>query len=76
MITREFNKEFLIYLSRSRIVDLVFFYFLSYFHFHFDLFLYFLLIELRVRVEVMIGHTVTSVTSDGIVTVIVIDHKI
>ena len=47
-------------MSRSRIVDLDFSIFLSYFHF--------LFIKLRVRVGVTIGHTVTSVTSDGMVT--------
>ena len=62
-------------MSRSKIVDLDFSIFFSYFHFYFNLFLYFLFIELRVRVGVMIGHTVTLVTSDDVVIVTVTDYE-
>ena len=63
-------------MSRLKTVNLTFSYFLSDFHFIFNLFLYFLFIELRIRVGVTIGHTVTSVTSDNMVTVIITGHEI
>jgi len=56
-------------------VDLVSFYFLSHFYFPFDLFFIFLFLEnLGLGLEV-IGHTVTSVTSDGAVTTLITGLK-
>ena len=61
-------------LSRSQKVDLVSFYFLSHFYFIFDLFYFSIFRTLGLGLEV-ICHTVTSVTSDGVVTVLIIGLK-
>ena len=55
------------FLSRSRVIDLVFSIFFFYFYFLFNLFLYFLFLKPRVRVRVTIGHTVTSVTFNSVI---------
>ena len=58
-------------MSRLQKVDLVSFYFLSHFYFLFDLFFIFSIFRtLGLGLEV-IGHTVTSVTSDGMVTTLI-----
>jgi len=62
-------------LSRSQKVNLVFFNFLSHFYFFFDLFFIvsiFRTLGLGLKV---IGHTVTSVTSDGVVTTLITELK-
>jgi len=54
-------------------VDLVSFYFLSHFYFLFDLFFIFSIFRtLGLGLEV-IGHNVTSVTSDGVVTTLIME---
>jgi len=54
---------------------LSFFYFLSYFYFILDLFFIVSIFRtLRIGEEV-IGHTVTSVTSDGVVTTLITELK-
>ena len=56
-------------------VDLVSLYFLSYFYFIFDLFFIFSIFRtLGLELEV-IRHTVTSVTSDGMVTTLITELK-
>jgi len=61
--------------SRLKKVNLVSFYFLSYFYFIFDLFFIISIFRtLGIGVEV-IGHTVTSVTSDGVVTTLITGLK-
>ena len=56
-------------------MDLVSFYFLSHFYFILDLFFIVSIFRtLGLGVEV-IGHTVTSVTSDGVVTTLIIGLK-
>jgi len=62
-------------MSRWQKVNLVSFYFLSYFYFIFDLFFIvsiFRTLGLGLKV---IGHTVTSVTSDGVVTTLITGLK-
>jgi len=62
-------------MSRSQKVDLVSFYFLSHFYFLFNLSFFFSIFRtLGLGLEV-IGHTVTSVTSDGVVTTLIIGLK-
>ena len=62
-------------ISRSQKVDLVSFYFLSYFYFIFDLsFIFSIFRTLGLGLEV-ISHTVTSVTSDGMVTTLIMGLK-
>jgi len=62
-------------MSRSKKVDLVSFIYLSHFYFLFDLFSIVSIFRTRgIGVEV-IGHTVTSVTSDGGVTKLIIGLK-
>jgi len=62
-------------ISRSQKVDLVSFYFLSYFYFIFDLsFIFSIFRTLGLGLEV-ICHTVTSVTSDGMVTTLIMGLK-
>ena len=64
---RKVNRD----MSRLQKVDLVSSYFLSHFYFLFDLFFTFSIFRtLRLGLEV-IGHTVTSVTSDGVVTILI-----
>ena len=57
--------------SRSQEVDLVSFYFHSHFHFHFSLFYIFLFLKYWGLGLEVICHTVTSVTSDGVVTTLI-----
>ena len=62
-------------LSRSQKVDLVSFYFISYFLFYFRFIFHFSIFRtLRLGLEV-ICHTVTSVTSDGVVTTLITELK-
>ena len=61
---------------RLQKVDLVSFYFLSHFYFLFNLFFIFSIFRtLGLGLEV-IGHTVTSVTSDGVVTTLIMGLEI
>jgi len=61
--------------SRSQKVGLVSFYFLSHFYFIFDLFfIVFIFRTWELGIEV-IGHNVTSVTSDGVVTTLITGLK-
>jgi len=58
-------------MSRLQKVDLVSFYFLSHFYFPFNLFFHFSIFRtLRLGLDV-ISHTVTSVTSNGVVTALI-----
>ena len=61
------------YLSRLQKVDLVSFYFLSYFIFNL-FFIFSIFRTLGLGLEV-IGHTITSVTSDGVVTTLIMRLK-
>jgi len=62
-------------LSRSQKVDLVSFYFLSHFYFIFDLFFIVSIFKTLGLGLKVIGHTVTSVTSDGVVTTLIMKLK-
>ena len=59
-------------MSRLQEVDFVSFYFLSHFDFDFDLFFIFLFLEHWGLGLEVICHTVTSVTSDSVVTTLII----
>jgi len=54
---------------------LSFFYFLSHFYFIFDLFFIVSIFRTMGIGEEVIGHTVTSVTSDSVVTTLIIELK-
>ena len=61
------------FMTRLQKVDLVSFYFLSYFYFLFNLFFIFSIFRtLGLEVDT-IGHTVTSVTSNSVVTILIIE---
>jgi len=65
----------ILYILKTKAVDLTYFPFIFYFHLLLIDFPLFLFLELRVKVKVTISGCHTSVTSDNMVTVIVTSYE-